>query len=104
MNELVKIADLRIYNVLNTYHIYADGGFKVGFGKVSLSDALRSVANILDRLYVDTENGDVVSYAELYEQWDHDFGGMRTTSSASNFQEYLSNATDKDGFLERIEK
>lgn len=102
MNELVKIADLRIYNVLNTYHIYADGGFKVGFGKVSLSDALRSVADILDLLYQDTENGDILSYATLYEQWEHDVGWMRTTSSASNFQEYLSNATDKNGFLEVV--
>ena len=102
MNEIAKIADLTICNVLGNYHIYCDDGCKVGFGHSTLSAALRAVADILDLQYRDTESGQVLSYATLYEMWDHDLGGMRTGSTAETFREFLHNATDKNGFLEEI--
>ena len=102
MNEIAKIADLTICNFLGNYHIYHEGGCKFGFAFSTISGALRAVADILDMQYRDTESGQVLSYAILYEMWDHDLGDMRTGSTAETFREFLHNATDKNGFLEEI--
>lgn len=102
MDLIVQIADLYIYLVVNTYRIYTLGGFQYGFGRASLADSLRDVADILDRKFKDTESGEVLNYVTLYEQWLHDAGGVRTTSDASSFQLYLHNATSKNGFLEEM--
>ena len=45
MNEIVKIADLTICNFLGNYHIYIEGGCKVGFGHSRISDARRAEAD-----------------------------------------------------------
>lgn len=54
-------------------------------------------------LYRDTERGDIFSYADLRKMWEQDTDGMRTGSESASFDDFLRNATDKNGFLEEFE-
>ena len=104
MNFITQIADFQLWFCVSDgrYYLSLDGagGYLPPFR--TIGQAVRYIGEQLDKVYIDTESGFGIARSVLYEEWKQDFHGIRSSSGANSFHEYLRNATSKNCFLEEM--
>lgn len=104
MKLIAQIDDFQIWCCPSDgkHYVSLDGadGYLPPFQTVG--DAVCYVGKQLDKVYIDTESGFGIVRSVLYEEWKQDFCGVRSSSGAKSFHEFLRNATSKNGFLEEV--
>lgn len=70
--------------------------------KAKTSSDPKRLYNEFSKWFRDTENGTIYTEKELYNSYLRLYENGET--EAENFKDYISNCTDKNGFLERIER